>query len=1148
MKVLIISAFPPEPAPEANHALHISECLAKSGFTVHVLCRTGSIAPTQENIFVHPVIHDWSWSDLHRIRKYVRACRPDVVLLLYLGWTYNHQPMITFLPTICQTVLPGVPCIVQFENIDVELPPRSFVSRTLRKAIELWAGGKEVHPLFGTLLRDSSRIILLSSPHRDRLARQYRLVLEKSDIIPPPPLIRRCSDHPADARKDIRQAIGCSPDDFVLMYWGYIYPSKGVEILLEAFQIVCRHNSSLRLLVVGGELDFPTTTERMSCSDYFQMVRQLPEKLGIAERVTWTGNFNWDSDTGSRYLYAADACVLPLDYGVTLNNSSLAAASTHGVPVIGTELLEGWDEALEHGRNIYLCPPRNPEMLAHAIRLVTENTEIRERLRVGIQHLAQEWHQWEITTTKLVRVLESVVSSRKAGEHRSSPEHDRPKGTQDWERKSTEVLLHECDGVEAGGLRLSPEVWPDGDFTEDRGGPLVSVIVAAYNVENYISQCLDSLVHQTLRDIEIIVVNDASQDRSAGIIRGYAAKYPQIRVIHCARNKGLASVRNIGMRAAKGRYIAFLDGDDWADIRMCEVMYRRASADDADVLIGDATVFYDDAKNFGPLFDRHIRERLDPHLRKKPFPLSREPHVLLLELVAWTKVYKRLFLHKHKLYFEAGMNSYEDICFHFSVLLKAPRISLIDDPLFFYRRNRPGQITARTDRNNFEVLAVFEKIQQNLAEWNAPAAVWAMLIRTQFRICDWLLQDRVQSRDKREFFRGVEKQFRSIPEEAYFMFGREANLREMAKLLCMGQNWFRTYERIAHQGWPLFPPLYVRLYRFYYLLYPGRPLVRRGWGRVRRRSVDFLWRRIKRVLPGGAWEGRFQAMEEALRDLARRKPSPSSSEEPLVEICRIQDENLLFGDWSYRTGLGDAVWRMANDYYLTQTAVFREGDTVVDVGAHVGVVSMYLAKRYPFLQVYAVEPEPRNYECLIRNLELNGLTNVTAINKAVSGDGGKKRLYADPWDSTWATIKAETAFARRFLRMSEVESMTLDDLFEEYGIEHCRLLKMTAPGATQECLEGFKRVGRVDLLCGEADFPGWSRAKMEWSSRRIARQYFWRIIDRQNNGIVYAWVHKMPRDIEDFSSDLLAPMTCNSASLIAPFNPGSNRSVKCAGS
>ena len=171
--------------------------------------------------------------------------------------------------------------------------------------------------------------------------------------------------------------------------------------MLEAFRIVCRRNENMRLILVGGSLEIHITL----ASDYFQMVQRLPENLGIADKVTWTGHFNWDSDEGSRYLYGGDLCVLPFDYGVTLNNSSLAAASTHGVPVIGTELPVGRDEALEHGENIYLCRPRDPKMLAEAIQLMSENTGLRESLRLGILDLARDWHRWETTTERLVRSI-----------------------------------------------------------------------------------------------------------------------------------------------------------------------------------------------------------------------------------------------------------------------------------------------------------------------------------------------------------------------------------------------------------------------------------------------------------------------------------------------------------------------------------------------------------------------------------------------------------------------------------------------------------------------------------------------------------------------------------------------------------------------
>ena len=1129
MKVLMVSVFPPDPAPEANHALHLSEQLAKAGQTVQVLCKKGSIASTQHGIVVHPVINDWSWSDLPRLAKCLKSCRPDVVLLLYIGWVYNHNPMITFLPTICKTILPGVPCVTQFEIVDTESPRRSLGARVLRKAMALWAGEKDVHWVFGTLLRDSARTIVLSSPHRDRLVKHYPEVGEKSVIIPPSPLIRFCQDQPATVRQQVRDAIGATEKDFVLIYWGYIYPGKGVETLLQAFRIVCRQNENIRLVLVGGKLEIP----HYPCSDYFQMVHRLPETLGIADKVTWTGYFNWDSDAGSRYLRAGDACVLPFDYGVTLNNSSLAAASTHGLPVISTELPDGRDEALEHGKNIYLCQPRDPEMLAEAIQLIREDSTLRERLRVGALDLGRDWYRWETTTQRLGEVLESAISDNNAFVPETSS-YPLAKDSPESEKETINVNSSAYNGKGNSVDDWSP-LPHETHASESSPPPLVSVVVAVHNVGKYLGHCLDALVNQTLRNIEIIVVNDASTDQSAEIINRYKSCYGNIKVITCASNKGLASVRNIGMRAAQGRYIAFADGDDWVDIRMCEVLYQRANEHNATVVIADATVFYEDSKKFRRFFDQHIRKALDPRLRTVPFGLSTEPRVLLLEPVAWTKLYDRAFLQNSAIQFEDGMNSYEDICFHFSVLLKATRISLLDDKLFFYRQNRPGQISGRTSRKVFEVFAVFKKIHENLSAWEVSPTIWAMLIKVQLRQFDWLLRDRVQAHHRREFLALAAKQFQKIPEGGFRNFTRQANLDELLKLFCMRRNWFHAYEKVTRHRRPLFPLLYVMLHdRQLGLLGILKGGCLHGLGMLRRRMISFCRSFLKRSLGLIPLEIKLQAVEDRLNQLIDTRECTSQREQPLVEPCRIGNQIVFFSYPSSRSGLSDAVRRMEDDYYLTQMAVFRRGDTVVDVGAHVGVVSIYLARMYPFIKVYAVEPDPLNYGCLKRNIELNGVTNVTAINKAVSGDGQKRTLYVNARESAWATIDARMTSSQLALRTVQVETVTLEQLFQEFDIRHCRLMKITAPGAIHESLKGFTRSGCVDLLCGEVDFGDCSRARLEMASWMIARQHFWRTIARQANGTVDSWIHQMVTEFDrhpaktSSSADLPSGLTIHS--------------------
>ena len=115
----------------------------------------------------------------------------------------------------------------------------------------------------------------------------------------------------------------------------------------------------------------------------------------------------------------------------------------------------------------------------------------------------------------------------------------------------------------------------------------VSVIVPVYNVEQYLEQCLKSLVNQTLESLQIIVVNDGSPDNSQDIIDGFIKKYPNKVFGYIKENGGLGDARNYGMQYAEGEYIAFVDSDDWVDEKMFELMYNFAESNRHQIVIAD---------------------------------------------------------------------------------------------------------------------------------------------------------------------------------------------------------------------------------------------------------------------------------------------------------------------------------------------------------------------------------------------------------------------------------------------------------------------------------------------------------------------------------------------------------------------------------
>lgn len=112
--------------------------------------------------------------------------------------------------------------------------------------------------------------------------------------------------------------------------------------------------------------------------------------------------------------------------------------------------------------------------------------------------------------------------------------------------------------------------------------PLISVIIPVYGVEKYISQCLESVINQTYKNLEIIVINDGTKDRSAEIAKKYAAKDSRIKV-YDFKNGGVSLARNRGVNLANGEYIAYLDSDDWVDNKFYEVLLKAAMENDDNV-------------------------------------------------------------------------------------------------------------------------------------------------------------------------------------------------------------------------------------------------------------------------------------------------------------------------------------------------------------------------------------------------------------------------------------------------------------------------------------------------------------------------------------------------------------------------------------
>lgn len=203
----------------------------------------------------------------------------------------------------------------------------------------------------------------------------------------------------------------------------------------------------------------------------------------------------------------------------------------------------------------------------------------------------------------------------------------------------------------------------------------VSIIIPVYNVSSYLKECLDSILNQTLKDIEIICVDDYSSDNSLNILEEYKKKDYRIKILKHLENKGAGEARNTGLREALGEYISFIDSDDFIDSKFLEILYYTAKEYNSDISL--TTHYIEYTKDYK---HSNIKIKSKPHSEKG----SLNSYYYLLKNV-WSKLYKRKFLIEKDLFFVNIKYGIEDTEFDLRVFLNEPNISFNDKAIYYYR-------------------------------------------------------------------------------------------------------------------------------------------------------------------------------------------------------------------------------------------------------------------------------------------------------------------------------------------------------------------------------------------------------------------------------------------------------------------------------
>lgn len=234
-----------------------------------------------------------------------------------------------------------------------------------------------------------------------------------------------------------------------------------------------------------------------------------------------------------------------------------------------------------------------------------------------------------------------------------------------------------------------------------QSSPKVSFIIPVYNVEKYLRQCLDSVLNQTLKDFEVICVDDGSTDSSLEILREYENKDNRLKIV-CQQNKGAGAARNLGMQYATGEYLFFMDSDDYCSLDFLEKTTKAADEKNTDILVFNFYKF-NNADNSKELRNGLVKSRCPKN--KDVFSYRDVPHYIALTVnpTPWNKLYRHSFVKETKLQW-LETSTTNDITFATMSVLMADRIAYLEQPFIFYRVALNNSITSKKKYNQGNVI------------------------------------------------------------------------------------------------------------------------------------------------------------------------------------------------------------------------------------------------------------------------------------------------------------------------------------------------------------------------------------------------------------------------------------------------------------
>ena len=301
--------------------------------------------------------------------------------------------------------------------------------------------------------------------------------------------------------------------------------------------------------------------------------------------------------------------------------------------------------------------------------------------------------------------------------------------------------------------------------------PKVSIIMPTYNVEKYFRQCLESVINQTLADIEIIPVDDGSPDNCGKIMDEYAAKDSRIKPIH-QQNGGYGKAVNAGIAAATGEYVGIVETDDWCEPEMFEKLYTKAKELDADVCkCGFYKYNSQESPNRRDFLWKDDIQNFEIFPKDKAFKINEHPKLFLIHASIWTNLYKKEFLNKHGIKVNGTQGaSYQDFPFMAEVFCKAEKIAVLPEYLYHWRVE-PNQNSSTTS-NGAKLLIMpdqCEEVKKIIKEANLYEEIKEEMYK-HFFLANWLFYNTVDQKLRKIYFKKLHNLFKELKNDKVFTY------------------------------------------------------------------------------------------------------------------------------------------------------------------------------------------------------------------------------------------------------------------------------------------------------------------------------------------------------------------------------------------